>query len=413
MICSVLTTQQVYAQGELTTRLDERTLQQGITLQSIDNLFHVSIPPAALSTPVAVTVSKKYDIEKAPAEVPAVITHTFASDVYVYDFPGITASTIKQDLTLRITPKISNIGIKVAFYDRNAHTWRFLPSVTMNDGSVTAKIRLPFSYVALFAPKQEMSGVADMLRGIQAGLAVDETGSVIYEKNPETVLPVASLTKLMTALVFLEHNPGWQTNLEILPIDDADPAKVAFRKGDIATVKDLFYVTLIGSANNTAKAIARSTGLSDTVFVELMNKKARALGMTHTTFTDPTGLNPRNQSTPGDYMKLVRVAFQQPDIMRATATKSYVLHILNTKRETTIRTTNKLARDENFVSYAKTGFIDEAGYNFAVRALCQGKEMTIVLLGSYTSNARFDAARRIIEKKLLPRENTKNILTKK
>ncbi|MBI4239544.1 D-alanyl-D-alanine carboxypeptidase [Candidatus Uhrbacteria bacterium] len=378
--------------------IDAATLEKGYSAKSTDGLFGVSVFPKTFTAPVQLSIEKKYSSTDAPFFVPPPITHVFASDVYAYDLKRVKP---QQPLILSLQAKSSIVDDpSIAYYDRNKKAWFFLRSNLNEKGSVTSAFSLPFSYVALLSPRREVAEVNDMMKGMHAGYVLDDKLAVLYAKNEHTLLPIASLTKLMTALVFLDHNPGWFSKVTIRPSDDAAPAKVAFRKNEVAVVKDLFYATLVGSANNTAKALARSTGLSEKAFVSRMNEKARFLGMTHTTFADCTGLDPQNQSTAKDVALLAKTAFGHPDIMRATATATYVMNVVNTKRKVTIQNTNKLIT-EPYVSYAKTGFTDEAGYNFAVRVLHDNREVTAVLLGGRLSKTRFDIAKNIISKQLL------------
>lgn len=225
-----------------------------------------------------------------------------------------------------------------------------------------------------------------------------KTGELLYGRNDEARFSVASITKLMTALVFLDHNPGMKKKFTYRKTDDSSPAKIPLRFGEQVTVKDLFYTALVGSRNNAARALAHSTGLSEKVFVAAMNQKAKKLGMTHTIFYETTGLNEKNRSTAHDVALLAHAAFARPDIKTALATKSYTVRVLNfTKRSLTVKNTNPfVVKGDRFVGVGKTGYIDESGYNFVARSVGNGVDLVAVVFGLNRQKEAFDRARDLI-----------------
>lgn len=240
----------------------------------------------------------------------------------------------------------------------------------------------------------------ERLKRIHGALVMNSDGTVLYSKDTDGTFPIASITKLMTALVFLEHNPGFSKEFIVRKRDDADPVKVPFRSGDRVTVKDLFYASLVGSRNNAARALAHSTGIPEKDFVTLMNEKAAMLGMAHTLFVDTTGLDPKNESTPHDVATLGRVAFSSKKIARALSTERYSFQAVNTKtgirRKFLIRNTNRFIRDGGVIKEGKTGYIDESGYNFVARGTDGSKEIIAVLFGARTSKSRFNLTRDLV-----------------
>ncbi|OGY47510.1 MAG: hypothetical protein A3J62_03305 [Candidatus Buchananbacteria bacterium RIFCSPHIGHO2_02_FULL_38_8] len=233
-------------------------------------------------------------------------------------------------------------------------------------------------------------------------LAIDETsGTILFSKNHNQILPIASITKLMTVLVFLDNNPGWDKTVTISQEDQRAGGIVYLLPGEQVSVKDLFYLTMVASSNEAAIALTRSTGLED--FTAAMNSKAAALGMSETYFLDPSGLNPANTASPLDLVKLAKVAFAQTEILSALKTETYEFTVLNNQRRGKATNTDKLLDSFlNGTSYqvagAKTGYLDEAGYNLLVRITKPGGPgVILVLLGSVSQIDRWQEAKGIID----------------
>ncbi len=220
-----------------------------------------------------------------------------------------------------------------------------------------------------------------------AGVVDFSSGRYLFSQNIDQQLPIASLTKLMTALVFLENNPGWQKEVVMKRQDEVAPAKYIYR-GEKVKVKDLFMVSLIASDNNATMALVRSTGLPIQEFVAKMNKKARELGMDSTSFTDVTGLTAKNVSTVRDLLILGKVVWQQADILDAASRQSYLLPTASKQRK--VISTNKLFGSFMKVEAGKTGYTEEAGYCFFAKLKNQaGDEILAIVLGSESEASRF------------------------
>lgn len=233
-------------------------------------------------------------------------------------------------------------------------------------------------------------------------LVVDEnSGTTLYSKNSQAVLPIASITKLMTVLVFLENNPGWDKIITITKDDQKNGGIIYLLPGEQVTVKDLFYLTLVASCNEASIALARSTGIAD--FTSQMNSKAIELEMPDTYFADVAGLDPANISSPADLIKLAQAAFSQPDILLALNTLEYEFRVLNNGRQGKATNTNKLL--ESFLNYnnyqiigAKTGYLDEAGYCLLLKVQkINGPALFLVLLGVESPTARWQEAKGVID----------------
>lgn len=226
----------------------------------------------------------------------------------------------------------------------------------------------------------------------QSAIVIDkESGKVLFQKEPEKQLPIASITKLMTALVFLEHNPGFdQVGQMGAGENSLAGARLYVKSGDEVRVADLFYSSLVGSANNATQALVHTTGLSGEEFVAKMNKKAQILGMKNTKFKEPTGLSKDNVSTVQDLAKLAQVAFSAPLIQEATTLKEYSLTTIAFNELHRIKSQNELLTSFLTLTGAKTGFTNEAGYCLIVQAKNEaGNEVIAAVLGSATNDTRF------------------------
>lgn len=231
-----------------------------------------------------------------------------------------------------------------------------------------------------------------------SAIVVDrDGGKLLFEKDADRVRPIASITKLMTALVFLEHNVPQDNIITITEEDVGDGVSTIFAEEDRVSVRDVFSAMLIGSANDAARALARTTGIDEAAFVRRMNERGRELGMTQTRFVEPTGLDSRNVSTARELTALVQAARLTPslsDIVRQPVYRTTG----STKKSQFVRSTDLLLSSflNQFpyrIALAKTGSLDDAGFCF-VASVDRGEHgVLVVVLGSETHFSRFDDAK--------------------
>ncbi|MEA2064741.1 MAG: RlpA-like double-psi beta-barrel domain-containing protein [Patescibacteria group bacterium] len=223
-----------------------------------------------------------------------------------------------------------------------------------------------------------------------------KNGKIIWAKNSGHQMPIASITKLMAAKVVLDLDTNWEKVITYSASDDdvtdyAEKWEMAYlnvKIGEQLTVKDLFFSSLVGSANNAVYALARSTGLLRNGFTETMNRKAKELGMENTHFTEPSGLDPANISTAQDLAKLGRKVFNSMDILRATTNKAYSFQTLNTEDPHTIKNRNRLLATDMYILGTKTGYLDEAGRCLIVKAKNENQnEIIVVTLGNFSKDS--------------------------
>jgi len=224
------------------------------------------------------------------------------------------------------------------------------------------------------------------------------TGEIKYAKNSSAVAPITSITKLMTAMVVLDAKQSFDETIQITK-QDVDTIKNTWSRLEIGTTltrSKVFQLALMASENRAAFALASNYPGGKKAFVQAMNKKALALGLTHTKFSGPTGLMYQNTSTAEDLYKLVAAAYQYPEIRKATTTPDFQVHLKGNKNPTKYKNTNKLVRNgELDIGLSKTGFIDEAGRCLVMQATVDGEPIIAVFLDAVVSNKRTGDVNRI------------------
>jgi D-alanyl-D-alanine endopeptidase (penicillin-binding protein 7) len=237
----------------------------------------------------------------------------------------------------------------------------------------------------------------DIYLNLRAAIAVNnKNGKVLYSFNANEIRPIASISKLLTAMVVLDnYNPN--KVIEITRQDARKSAKSLFRTGTKVRAKDLLHAALLQSDNRSARALARTVAGSYEDFAILMNKKAREIGLEDTEMDEPTGLDERNCSTAADCARLViNAMIHYPEIARITSLKKYEFSPINKKRNIRLINTNKMVFSKYKVRAGKTGYIIKSDYCVAtVLENGKGKQITIVVLGSPGPNTRFREARRL------------------
>jgi D-alanyl-D-alanine endopeptidase (penicillin-binding protein 7) len=217
----------------------------------------------------------------------------------------------------------------------------------------------------------------------------------LYEKNADEVQAIASITKLMTALVVLDQEPDWDKVYELKAIDRREGGRIHLFLGDKVTIEDLFNVSLVSSANTATIALVHALDLTEAEFVDLMNAKAKELALTNTHFADPVGLSAENVSSARELALLSEEAFSN-NLIKDTL--SQIKYSFQTKQGKTVavESTNKLLEEDLGASNleiiaGKTGYIKEAGFCFS--ALYGDKnsgELITIILDSETVSSRFN-----------------------
>ena len=238
---------------------------------------------------------------------------------------------------------------------------------------------------------------------IQARSAVvldEQSGYRLLDISADREQPIASLTKLMTALVFLDHNPGWDKSITITKEDLRGGAKANIFPGDQIKIQDLFNAALVASDNSGISALVRSTGLNEKDFVTAMNNKANELHVRGIHFADPTGLDTNNQGSALAVAKLAQVAFNKKEIVEALGHSSYGFSVSNNvNRE--VKSTNELLGKNlpkgSILVGGKTGHLNEAGFCFAGVFKYNGHTLATAVLGAPIDEERFSETIKILD----------------
>lgn len=237
----------------------------------------------------------------------------------------------------------------------------------------------------------------------RAALIMDATsGAILWEKNQDAPLPIASITKLVTSLVAQDYITNWDAVYAYTAKDTAQGGQeFPVSIGDEFTKQDILKTALVLSANSAASALAHSTGLSDEEFKQAMNAKVQQLGMTKSHFVEPTGLSENNIATVQDLALLMRTVSHYPRLMEPLGATEHRMtrRNPNTNNEVIVRTTNRLIKNHDpYVLAGKTGFTYEA-LNCLVTVATDksGHRIIVALLGGPDPTIRFEETQELIQ----------------
>ncbi|WP_427313146.1 D-alanyl-D-alanine endopeptidase [Cupriavidus sp. H39] len=260
---------------------------------------------------------------------------------------------------------------------------------------------------AAFTPSKPSLGEAMGLRDTDDALALrssvalvmdQNSNEVLFQKNASAVLPIASITKLMTALVVMDSRLPMDEVLTISE-EDRDTEKHSssrLRFGTQLTRQELLLLALMSSENRAASALGRNYPGGLPAFVQAMNRKARELGMNDSHFVDSSGLSSSNVSSATDLVRMVNAAYRNPTIREYSTQTEHEVNVLG--RTQHYVSTNRLVRGGNWeIGLQKTGFISEAGQCLVMQARVQGRNVVMVFLDSAGKLSRFADANRVKE----------------
>lgn len=266
-------------------------------------------------------------------------------------------------------------------------------------------VRKNKSVVRVAAPARPSYGKLAGLHGTvddldlrsSVALVIDQdTREVLYRKNDSAVLPIASLTKLMTGLLISEAKLPMDELITITQ-DDVDTEKGSssrLKVGSTLSRGELLHLALMSSENRAANALGRTYPGGLTHFVELMNAKARLFGMADTRYVEPTGLSSRNQSSAKDLATLVNVAYDDPLLRELSTSPGHQVMVGN--RTLQYNNTNRLVKNPTWdIGLQKTGYISEAGQCLVMQAKVAGRKLIMVFLDSAGKLTRLGDAERV------------------
>ncbi|MGZ5204785.1 MAG: D-alanyl-D-alanine endopeptidase [Caldimonas sp.] len=249
-----------------------------------------------------------------------------------------------------------------------------------------------------FGQMYGLHDAADSLE-LKSGVALvldQDTDEVLFSKNSQAVLPIASLTKLMTAVVVTEANLPLDEPITITD-DDIDTEKGSRSRLKVGTQlprEDMLHLALMSSENRAAHALGRTYPGGLGAFVAAMNQKAHALGMNDTRYVEPTGLSSNNQSSARDLATLVKAAHEHQIIRELSTSREYQVEVGN--RAVQFHNTNGLVKSPEWdIGLQKTGYISEAGRCLVMQAKMAGRQLIMVFLDSAGKYSRIGDAERV------------------
>lgn len=227
----------------------------------------------------------------------------------------------------------------------------------------------------------------------------ESSGEVLWGKNETKVTPLASLTKIVTAYVFLSTNPTLSNQITYSVQDENynykyckphESSRLKVKDGETMTLENALYAMLVGSANNSAETLVRNSDLTREQFIARMNETVAAWGATSTLFIEPSGLSPDNVSSPLDYAIITKEAFKNPLLKKISTTYKYSFSTINTKEKHNLTNTNQLisANKYNIIG-SKTGYLHESLYCLMTKVQVNGKNLIVVNFGSSNKNNNF------------------------
>jgi serine-type D-Ala-D-Ala endopeptidase (penicillin-binding protein 7) len=360
---------------------------------------------AALST--ALSVAASMVIAAASAMPVDALAASAAASAKSEKSAKVTKKSKKAaEPAAKVSSRASAKGAKVAAAKRDddddaprAVSKKKRVSYTMNGRHHSVVRRVAFEPRAptagqAFGLHESPEGVA--LRSTVAYVVDQNTSEPVFDKNSRAVVPIASITKLMTAMVVLDSKEPMTEQIEVTD-EDRDYEKNTGSRlsvGSVLSREDMLHIALMASENRAAAALSRYYPGGRPAFMAAMNAKAKQLGMVDTHFENPTGLTSQNVSTARDLVKMVNAAYQYPMIRHFSTDRSY--EVYTGKRTLAYNSTNALVRNPSWdIGLQKTGFINEAGECLVMQATIDNRPMIMVLLDSAGKYSRFADATRL------------------
>lgn len=393
--------------------------EEGKTISTASDSFRVGIFPGAIDVDVHIRLENIEPHQVMLDNLP--LNKEIISDVYVYDIlatnPGEKVGTFdfkEAAITVEYDNEREYLNKGIYYWDNNKSTWiRLYSDKRRLTNTMSGWIHLPFARVAVLADKSGdvLYDGADFSYAHELPFDLSTEGYLLVSETDHQVLaarnifdeyPVASLTKLMTALVIEESSYSFDDVLTYNPDRHyAYRNYLGLRRGEQVTVKDLYYSMLVGSLNVPTRMLVDITPYTEEVFINRMNGKAKELGLHNTNFHDTSGLSFRNRSTVYDIYRLFDEAYDNSAIRHGLGTKHYEFDEVYSSDDRIhhwFDNSNKLidSSDDFQVLASKTGYTQEALSCLVMRFMKNGKEYTLVTLGNPDYVARFEEPERIV-----------------
>lgn len=368
-----------------------KEFESGLTVTNGDEQMRIAVPARAFSENAYIFIENRNESDLGLPEGKLKVGNAYRYDVKV-SAPRIL------DRPLRVGIRYYGTGYNspsLHYFDATRSAW--LPVVSAYDRAtrtVSAYLPFPAATVTLLEDEVRRADTVQVSVPVAAAAVIDAvTGALLFDDHASAGYPLASITKVMTGLVFLDHNPGWDTAVVMAAADDVGGSRAPLKTGERVLVRDLFESMLIASGNNSARALARSTGLSGDAFIRLMNRRAAQLGLRDTVFTDVTGIQRGNRSSARDAAQLARVAFAKQEFIDATTKSDFSFYTVAAQQYTVQNTNAMLKTGDLEIQGSKTGHLDASGYNLALKVAGDERAIIIVVLGARSRTDSYTAAR--------------------
>lgn len=392
LVFFVIFCQPVYAAERTHLVLDAATLEKGYTVISPDNKLRLGIPAQELSGSAEVSLEQK---NRDQQPLPSKYRQVSKSYYYALDNQNNPAALL--NLSLNYNVNNIQLGHKrwLFYWDSSLGKWKKLAStVDYAQNLVKLSWSQPAAQIIVLEKKtRKLKAASENRLGLYApsAIALDvNSNQVLYSEMSDAPRSLASLTKIMTALIFMESGTSLDKAITFSAEDETYGATIDLEVGDVVETRDLLYGTLVASANSAARALMRSTGMSEAEFVAAMNAKAQALGLTQTVFVEPTGLDAGNISTAYEYSQIVKAALAYQDIKDISLTEYYTFYTQAGKFVSAL-STNRLIKDHTALPLIlqKTGYIGEAGHCLTLVTEKNEEQLIIVVMGETDPTTRF------------------------
>lgn len=281
-----------------------------------------------------------------------------------------------------------------------------LPSIPLDtrDYFVSIRCLLIILPLLLSSPTQAQTPKPDpaklQLASVYALVMDVDTNEILFERNPDTIVPIASVTKMMTAMVVLDDEKKSPLNqwiaVDISQTREMNKVFSHVRIGSQLQRRDMLLLALMASENRAAATLAHHYSGGYEAFIAAMNAKAKTLGLSNTRFVEPTGLSPDNVSTPRDLARLIQASTRYPLIAELSTTPKKDVYFRAPRHARAFYNTNPLVRNDHWnIDMSKTGYIEEAGRCLVLKAEIRQRDLAIVLLDSFGKRSHIGDAGRV------------------
>ncbi|MFH1509005.1 MAG: serine hydrolase [bacterium] len=384
-------------QNLINLNIDLSTVNKGYTINIPEENLRLGIQSSSYPSEISVKINKQDIIYEN------ISGYKRTSPVFSYDIDN--NEIVWPQKMIWVAGEINNNNLRqknIAYFDNNAGRWMLAKgSVDYQNGEI--RTALPFPYVEFAVFEKEglseptMNSVSQPDIPAHGGIVIDVgSGKILYQKNIDDEMSLASLTKLITAKTFLNIKGNLDGAINYTAIDNSAGATIAFTNNESLNINDLFTAVISASANNGAKTLQRASGLNWNDFMGQMNGYITDLGLMKTKVYEVTGLNSNNQTTAREFAILATDAFSPKEILIASTNHGKYIQGQTTGRSYYIKNTNDLVAGKYYVNGSKTGYLPLAsggdGYNLAMSIkAAEGRNIIGVTLGSDAKQNSYNA----------------------